>query len=156
LNSSYRHDKPPSASFRDGRSRRRSAAAFGQPASATSEPAIPAILRYFDVAVLVIAAPILLAIGVPAAGYGVAAGAWIALRGVGVGVERVAGAARDQRSEVSLRLGYMLGRLFALAATVILVRQDVGRDDGLAALLVIVVAFTMQLAVSAMTRPRAR
>jgi hypothetical protein len=32
----------------------------------------------------------------------------------------------------------------------------VGRDDGLAALLVIVVAFTMQLAVSAMTRPRAR
>ena len=115
-----------------------------------------AILRYFDVAVLVIAAPILVAIGVPAAGYGIAAGAWIALRGVGVGVERVAGAAGDQRSELSLRLGYMLGRLFALAATIILVRQDAGRDDGLTALLVIVVAFTMQLAVSAMTRPRAR
>jgi hypothetical protein len=121
--------------------------------SMTSEPIL---LRYFDVAVLVIAAPIVLAIGVPAAGYGIAAGAWIALRGLGVGVERAAGAARDQRSEVSVRLGYMLGRLFALAVTIILVRQDVGRDDGLAALLVIVVAFTIQLAVSAITRPRAR
>jgi hypothetical protein len=114
------------------------------------------LLRYFDVALLVLAAPVLLLIGVPAAGYGIAAAAWIALRAVGVGVERVASAAGDQRSEVSVRLGYMLGRLFALAVAIILVRQDVGRDDGLTALLVIVVAFTIQLAVSAMTRPRAR
>jgi hypothetical protein len=124
--------------------------------TASAKFEFPMLLRYFDVALLVVAAPVLLLIGVPAAGYGIAAAAWIALRGVGVGVERVAGAAGDQRSEVSMRLGYMLGRLFALAVTIILVRQDVGRDDGLTALLVIVVAFTIQLAVSAMTRPRSR
>jgi hypothetical protein len=114
------------------------------------------MLQYLDVAVVVLAAPIALLIGVPAAGYCIAAGAWIALRALGVAVERVAGASGELRTQVSLRLGYMLGRLFALALVIILVRQDVGRDDGLAALVVIVAAFTIQLAVSALTRPRAR
>jgi len=119
----------------------------------TSEPIL---LRYLDVAVLVLAAPVLLAIGVPAPGYGIAAGAWIALRGVGVLVERTATAAKDQRAEVSLRLGYMLGRLFALALVIVLVRQGSGKDAGLTALFVIVGAFTIQLAISAINRPRAR
>jgi hypothetical protein len=119
----------------------------------TSEPLL---LQYLDIAVVVLAAPIALLIGVPAAGYCIAAGAWIALRALGVAVERVAGASGELRTQVSLRLGYMLGRLFALALVIILVRQDVGRDDGLAALVVIVAAFTIQLAVSALTRPRAR
>ena len=118
----------------------------------TSEPLL---LQYLDVAVVVLAAPIALLVGVPAAGYGIAAAAWIALRALGVAVERAAAAA-DLRRQVSLRLGYMLGRLFALALVIILVRQDVGRDDGLAALLVIVAAFTIQLATSALNRPRAR
>lgn len=122
-------------------------------ASTTFEP--PVLLRYLDVALLVIAAPVLLLIGVPAVGYGVAAGAWIALRAVGVAVDRLA-TGRDQRTEISLRLGYMLGRLFTLAIAIILVRQDAGKDDGLTALLVIVAAFTVQLAISAFNRPRRR
>jgi hypothetical protein len=121
-------------------------------------PAVPApvLLRYFDVALLVIAAPIMLLIGVPAAGYGIAAGAWIAFRAAGVVVERSASAIRDARAEITLRLGYMLGRLFALALTIVLVRQHWGRDAGLTALLVIVVAFTVQLATAALTRPSRR
>ena len=120
-----------------------------------STPAVsgPALLRYFDVALLLIAAPIMLLIGVPAAGYGIAAGAWIVLRAVGVVVDRSAAAAHDARLEVTLRLGYMLGRLFALALVIVLVRQGEGRDAGLTALIVIVSAFTVQLAVSALTRP---
>jgi hypothetical protein len=119
----------------------------------TSEPLL---LRYLDVVVLAIAAPILLLIGVPADGYGIAAGAWIALRAVGVGVERAASAVRDQKTEISLRLGYMLGRLFTLALVIVLVRQDSGRDAGLTALFVIVAAFTIQLVISAINRPGAR
>ena len=42
------------------------------------------LLRFFDVALVVVAAPIMLLIGVPAAGYLIGAGAWIALRAVGV------------------------------------------------------------------------
>jgi hypothetical protein len=48
----------------------------------------------------------------------------------------------------------MLGRLFLLALAIVLARNSGGRNDGLAALVVIVVAFTVQLAVSALNRPR--
>jgi hypothetical protein len=114
------------------------------------------LVRYLDVVLLILAAPILLLIGVPAAGYGIAAGAWIALRAVGVGVERAAGAVPDAGRQLGLRLGYMLARLFGLALTIVLVRQGEGRDAGLTALLVIVFAFTVQMGTSAVTRPRSR
>jgi hypothetical protein len=110
-------------------------------------------LAYLDVVVLVVAAPIMLLIGVPAVGYLVGAGAWILLRAVGAAVERAAGTAGDPRREASLRLAYLLGRLFLLAIAVILVRNGAGRDDGLTALLVIVFAFTVQLVLSVLNRP---
>jgi hypothetical protein len=113
-------------------------------------------LAYLDVLVLVVAAPIMLLIGVPAVGYLVGAGVWIALRAVGVIVDRAVASLRDPRHEVTLRLAYLLGRLFTLAITVIVVRNGAGRDDGLTALLVIVFAFTMQLMLSFLTRPRLR
>ena len=112
------------------------------------------VLAYFDVVLLVVAAPIMLLIGVPAVGYLVGAGAWIALRAVGLAVERAAGATDDPRREASLRLAYLLGRLFALAIAVILVRNGAGRDDGLTALVVIVFAFTVQLVLSFLNRPQ--
>lgn len=114
------------------------------------------MLRYLDVVLVLLAAPILLLIGVPALGYGVGAGAWLVLRAVGVAVEHAASASSDARMQISLRLGYMLGRLFLLALAVIVARGSGGRDDGLTALLVIVFAFTVQLATSALTRPRSR
>jgi len=110
------------------------------------------LLRCIDVVLVVVAAPIMLLIGVPAAGYLVGAGAWILLRAVGVGVDRYAGAIGPQGWELTLRLCYLLGRLFLLATAIILVRKDLGRDDGLTTLLVIVFAFTMQLAGSVATR----
>jgi hypothetical protein len=113
------------------------------------------LLRYFDVVLLLVATPILLLIGVSPLGYVVGAGAWIALRAVGAGVERAADAVKPTQA-IGIRLGYMLGRLFGLALAVILVRQSGSRDDGLAALIVIVVAFTIQLTISAATRPRSR
>ncbi len=112
-----------------------------------------AALRYFDVVLLVVAAPIMLLIGVPAVGYAVGAGTWIALRALGVAVEKGAGPAGDPRA-VSVRLAYMLGRLFALALAVILVRRAEGQNGGLTALVVIVFAYTIQLATSFSTRPR--
>jgi hypothetical protein len=113
-------------------------------------------LRYLDVILIVVAAPILLLIGVPAAGYAPGAGAWILLRAVGVGVDRQAAGARMAGREITLRLAYLLSRLFALALTVILVRRGDGRDAGLTALLVIVFAFTVELIVSTASRPSSR
>lgn len=119
----------------------------------TSESALPALLRYFDVVLIVVAAPIMIAIGVSAGGYAIGAGAWIALRAAGEVLERNAALHANARTDASVRLGYMLSRLFLLAIAVIIARSQLGRDAGLTALVVIVVAFTVQLAVSATTRP---
>ena len=57
---------------------------------------------------------------------------------------------------LTVRLLYAMGRVLLLALTIILVRRGAGKDDGLTALLVIAFAFTVQLAVSIVTRPRSR
>ncbi len=122
----------------------------------TSEPSERPVflLEYLDVVLLVLGAPIMIAIGVSATGYAIGAGAWIVLRAVGVVLERASALHRDARTEVGTRLGYMLGRLFLLALAVIVARTSGGRDAGLAALGVVVFAFTVQLFISAVNRPR--
>jgi hypothetical protein len=112
------------------------------------------VLGYMDVVLVVLAAPIMLLMGVPVSGYGIAAGVWVALRALGVGVDRYANATPDANRQIGVRMGYMLGRLFTLAIVVILVRKSDGQDAGLTALAVIVFAFTAQLVSSAFTRPR--
>jgi hypothetical protein len=124
------------------------------PSEAPAGGADLGVLRYLDVVLLVVAAPIMILIGVSAAGYAVGAGAWIALRALGIGVERLAADSSEPGRQIGIRLGYMLGRLFLLALAVVLVRKGSGQDAGLTALVVIVFAFTVQLAVSAINRPR--
>ena len=97
-------------------------------APAVSETGIgPA--RYLDVLIILVAAPILLLIGVSPVGYAAGAGAWIVLRLVGVGVERYAATA-DARNQIGVRLAYLLARVFLLALTVILVRRGAGKTGG--------------------------
>ena len=132
--SSYQHDKSPFAS---------------------SGGSVP-LLHYLDLVLLVVAAPILLLIGVPAVGYGAGAGSWVVLRLAGAGLERYLRQTTDARREISLRLGYLMARIFLLALAVVLVRRGAGRDAALTSLLVIVFAFTVQLVISFIERPRSR
>lgn len=112
------------------------------------------LLSYLDVVLVVLGAPILIAIGVSPSGYAIGGGAWIALRAVGVLIDRIHVLHEGAQREIGTRLGYMLARLFLLALAVILARSGGGRDAGLTALVVIVFAFTVQLAISAVNRPR--
>jgi phosphotransferase system glucose/maltose/N-acetylglucosamine-specific IIC component len=121
-------------------------------ASSPSESSVR-VLRYFDVVLIAVAAPIMLLIGVPAVGYLLGAGAWIALRAVGVAVERMVSATSDSGRQISLRMTFMFSRLFLLALAVIAARGT-SKNDGLTALVVIVVGFTLSLGVLAGTRPR--
>jgi hypothetical protein len=115
------------------------------------------LLRYIDVVLIVVAAPIMVLIGVPAGGYAAGAGAWIVLRAIGVGIERYSRTLDgDISREVTLRVVYPICRIFLLALTVILVRRGEGRDAALAALAVIVFAFTINLGLSFAQRPGAR
>ena len=115
-----------------------------------------ALLVYLDVVLVVVAAPIMLLIGVPASGYLPAAGAWIVLRAAAVGVDRWASTIRDPRREVPLRLVFLIARLFLLAIAIIIVRKAAGRDPGITALAVIVFAYTVSLATSFANRPGRR
>jgi hypothetical protein len=111
------------------------------------------VLSYFDVVLIAVAAPIMILIGVPAAAYLIAAGAWVLLRLVGIAVERYAITTTDTNRQIGVRMGYMLGRLFSLALVVILVRKGSTQNAAVTALAVIVVAFTIHLVTSAFTRP---
>lgn len=103
------------------------------------------MFRYIDIALILFAAPILLLTGAPAAGYGIGAATWIALRLLERGVDRHALAERELSQVVAFRLGYRFTRVALLALSAVLVEKWVGRRDGLTALLVILFAFTIQL-----------
>jgi hypothetical protein len=120
-----------------------------------SRPTSTLLLRYFDVVLVVAAAPIMLLIGVSATGYGAGAGVWIILRALGEVFERTAQKAPPNQ-QISMRLGFLIGRLFALALTVIVVRKTSGQDAALTALVVIVFAYTVSLFLSFANRPRSK
>jgi hypothetical protein len=114
-------------------------------------------LRYIDVVLMAVAAPILLLIGVSAVGYGVAAGVWVGLRVIEIGVNRYAAALGDQKRElITKQLAFPLVRIFVLALTVILLRREAGQGAGLTALVLLVVLFTIRFAIAFAERPRAR
>jgi len=113
-------------------------------------------LRYIDVILIAVAAPILLLIGVPASGYGIASGVWLALRVLGIAMDRYGATIGDPRRELTIRLAFTMTRIFVLAITVIVVRNNFGRDAGLTALTVVVVAFTINFFLSLGDRPRSR
>jgi hypothetical protein len=113
-------------------------------------------LRYIDVILIIVAAPILLLIGVPVSGYAAGGGVWLALRVVGMAMESYAKAMTDPRRELTLRLAFTMARIFALAITVILVRKNAGQDAGLTALAVVVVAFTINFFLSFGDRPKSK
>jgi hypothetical protein len=94
--------------------------------------------------------------GASAVGYAVGAGAWIVLRAIGVGLDRFLAESVDARREISLRLAYLIARVFLLALAVILVRRGDGKDAALTTLGVIVFAFTVALAIGFIQRPRTR
>ncbi len=105
---------------------------------------------------ILVGAPILILMGASAVGYGVGAGAWIVLRAVGVGLDRFLAASPDARREISLRLAYLIARIFLLALAVILVRRADGQDPALTTLGVVVFGFTVALIISFLDRPRRR
>jgi hypothetical protein len=114
------------------------------------------LLRYLDVALVVVAAPVMLLIGVSAVGYAAGGGVWIALRAVGLGVDRAVAAIPEMGRKVTLQLTFLLTRLVLLALTVIFVRKGSGQGAGLAALSVIVFAYTVSLVLSFVTRPKSQ
>lgn len=112
-------------------------------------------VRYADLAILALAVPLFIAADWPLLGYAVAAGAWLVQRGVLYLVERRVAAslaAGNRRGAMGLTGASALGRVWLLALAVLLVGL-LGEDrDGLAAALLLVLLFTLQLGTGALQR----
>jgi hypothetical protein len=106
------------------------------------------VLRYLDLIVVVVAAPIAVLAGVPSVGYAIGAAAWVLLRGLALAVEQRASNMDHVVEQVALRLSYRLARAALLTGAAVVAFKAYGRGDGLTALAVIVTAFTIRLPLS--------
>ena len=122
--------------------------------SVTSEPL--AALRWIDVILVGAIAPFVLLTGVPALGYVVGAGAWIATRLLAMLVERRAAASDNPKTVAGLMLFTGLGRAWLLGLSILVVGLAGSREDGLTAAIVVAAAFTLYLALGIAMGPKRR
>jgi hypothetical protein len=112
-----------------------------------------AIVRYIDVVLILLIAPIAIPIGASPVGYAVGTVAWIAQRFAGAAIERRALASPDPKRQLGVSLISSLGRVWLLALTILAVGLVGEKKDGLTAALVVLVAFTVYFGMSLVTRP---
>jgi hypothetical protein len=113
---------------------------------------VVALLRYLDLLLVVLALPVFLAAGLPLAGWGVGAGAWVAQRGLQRYLEHRAGASQDPRTVVGLLAGSMIARGWFVAIAVLLVGLG-DNEAGLAAAVLVVALFTVYFTMRMIMRP---
>ena len=100
------------------------------------------ILRYLDLAALVVALPVFLVAGLPMLGYGAVAASWLAQRAIQALAYRRAVHSRDRRAAIGVLAGSLFGRLWLVSLSV-LGAGLVEREAGLAAGLLAVTLFTI-------------
>jgi hypothetical protein len=115
-----------------------------------------AIIRYLDVALVVLAAPFVILLGAPVLGFAVAAVAWIVQRFAAVAIERRAARSQDVRTSLGLNMGSLVLRAWLIGLTILAVGLIAEREDGLTAGITVLVAFTVYFATSLILRPLER
>jgi hypothetical protein len=110
------------------------------------------VLRYLDVCLVLATAPFVLIGGMPTLGYVIAAAAWILTRAGTAVLHAQARRASAPRVRAGLLVASLLGRVWLIAAAVILARYAGGRDDGIMAAALVLAAFTVYLAMSFVLR----
>jgi hypothetical protein len=105
------------------------------------------LARNLDVALVVVATPVVLAMGAPAFGYLVGAVAWILQSVVRHADQRLVVRAAEPRTRLGLTLFEAFGRIWLLAGAIVLAGVAGGRSDGLTAALVIFAAYSVAFAI---------
>ncbi len=111
-----------------------------------------AFIRYLDVVLVLAGTPFVLLAGLPGAGFAIGAATWIVTRFGVAYVEQRAWGARDARVRTALHLLAILGRVWLVALAVLLARFAIGTSDGIAAAVVVLAAYTVELATKLMLR----
>jgi hypothetical protein len=102
-------------------------------------------LRFADMLVVVMMAPIVALVDLPLLGFAVGAAAYIAQRFAALALERHAKNAADVRKTIGLNLAGAFARAWFLAIVVLVVGKTNDREDGLMAAVLIAIAFTVYL-----------
>ena len=106
------------------------------------------LIRYLDISIVLAALPFVVLADLPVAGYAIGAAAWLLTR---YGVEVIHSRARmsgDPGKQAALMVVAMFARVSAIVAAVLIARFAFGIDDGIAAAVTVLVAFTVQLLVT--------
>jgi hypothetical protein len=114
-------------------------------------PAMTA-LRLIDILLVLVTAPVVALLGAPVLGTLVGAAAWVLQRATALFLESRAKRAQDVRSALSINLAGVVGRSWLVALTILAVGLAGDREDGLAAGILTIVAFTFYLATSLAVR----
>ncbi len=105
------------------------------------------LLRYLDVVLVVLAVPVALALGAPALGLLIAAGAWLVQRILAHTDRRLIAYAHARGAGLGVGLVEAFGRIWLLAGAIVLAGVVGGRADGLAAAVTIFAAYSVALAI---------
>ena len=105
-------------------------------------------LRFLDIFLVVVTAPVLVLLGAPALGILVGAAAWVIQRFASLALEREARRRDDFRTAIGLNLAGAMGRAWLVALSILAVGLAADREDGLAAAVLVLVAFTIYFATS--------
>lgn len=122
-------------------------------AEAASETRSMPILRYLDVVAVVVGAIPALALGAPAFGYLIGAGAWILQRVIQANEYRLIGRLKTPRAQLGAHLGEAFGRIWLLAIAIIVAGVAGGRADGLTCAVVIFGAYSIAFVIRVFSGP---
>ena len=120
-----------------------------KPLQGLADPLAP--VRYLDVVLLVLAAPIVILMGGPVLGYAVGAGVWILQRIAEAWLD-AAGQRTDAKRELGLKFASMIGRTWIVAIAILAVGLAGEREDGFTAAVVCLAAYTVHLATALILR----
>ncbi|HWC25223.1 MAG TPA: hypothetical protein VG474_01445 [Solirubrobacteraceae bacterium] len=109
-------------------------------------------LRYIDLVLLGLTVPVALVLGAPELGVLLAAAVWTVQRLVALAVDRRARLRMSPREALGLNLATMIVRMWMIGATIVVAGVAGSRKDGVAAAVVLLVAFTVAFVVTLMTR----
>jgi hypothetical protein len=111
------------------------------------------LLQYLDIALVALATPVALALGAPAFGLLIAAGAWLVQRMLAHTDRRWISRAREPRTQLGLNLAEAFGRIWLLVGAIVVAGVVGGRADGLTAALTICGAYSVAFAIRVLSGP---
>ncbi len=111
------------------------------------------LLGNLDVVLVVVAAIVVIAVGAPALGAVLGAGVWLLQRVVEVVDRRWADGMRTPRQQVTVSLFERFGRIWLLAAGIVVAGLAGGRADGLTAALFVFTAYTVVFVIKLFSGP---